>query len=89
MPVVLVPEAYRGPTKGLAEVEVAASRVREALHEVESRHAGLLELVLTKDGAVHRFVTLFKNGEQLGQDALEVELQDGDRLEILAAIAGG
>jgi molybdopterin converting factor small subunit len=89
MSVVLVPEAYRGPTRGLAEVAVQATSVREALQEVEDQHPGLRELVVASDGSVHRFVTLFKNGEQLGHDALDVELKESDRLEILAAIAGG
>jgi len=34
-------------------------------------------------------VKLFLNEEQLGNDSLETPLSSDDRLEILAAIAGG
>ena len=36
MPTVLVPTAYRGPTRGLAEVVVVGATVRECLEAVEA-----------------------------------------------------
>lgn len=89
MPVVIVPEPYRGPTKGLSRIEVAASTVRGALESVERAHPGFIELVVDKAGRQHRFVKLFVNEQQLGNDALETPLSTDDRLEVLAAIAGG
>ena len=89
MPSVLIPTAYRGPTKGAAEVEVAAGSVRACLEAVEQIHPGFGDLVFDKRGGLHRFVKLFLNGLQLEGDALDVAVADGDRLEVLAAIAGG
>ena len=89
MPVVIVPEAYRGPTKGLSRIEVTATDVRSALESVERDHPGFFELVVDKAGRPHRFVKLFLNEQQLGNDSLETPLDDDDRLEVLAAIAGG
>ena len=89
MPLVLVPPPYRGPTEGAGEIEVDGATVLACLESVERKYAGFLEQVLTADGNVHRFVKLFKNGEQLTGDVLTVALDPGDSLEILAAIAGG
>lgn len=89
MPVVIVPEAYRGPTKGVGRIDVDASTVRAALEAVERDHAGFLDLILDGGGRQHRFVKLFVNEEQLDADALDTPLADTDRLEVLAAIAGG
>jgi len=89
MPIVLVPEAYRGPTKGVARIEVKADTVRACLDAVEAEHPGFLDLVLTPDGQPHKFVKLFMNEEQLDHDALDARIEGDDRLEILAAIAGG
>ena len=89
MPVVLIPTAYRAPTKGLAEVEVDGATVRDCLEAVEAAHPGFLELVLDAGGNQHPFVKLFVNEEQLEANTLETALSADDRLEVLAAIAGG
>ena len=89
MPVVLVPTAYRGPTQGLSEIDVDAHDVKEALLGVEALHPGFGELVLDERGQLRRFVRLFINGEPIEADALDKPLGVADRLEVLAAIAGG
>jgi len=89
MPTVLIPTAYRGPTRGIAEVEVASGSVRECLEAVERQHPGFGPLVVDQRGALHRFVKLFLNGVQLEADALDAPVSAADRLEVLAAIAGG
>ena len=89
MPTVIVPEAYRGPTKGLGRIEVEAADVRTALEAVEKAHPGFLELILDGAGKQHKFVKLFINEELIDPDALDTPLEAADRLEVLAAIAGG
>jgi molybdopterin synthase sulfur carrier subunit len=89
MPVVLVPPPYRGPTGGEGEIRVDAATVRECIEAVEARFPGFRDQVLDARGAVHRFVSLFVNGDEIGRDRLDARLGAGDRLEILAAIAGG
>lgn len=89
MPLVIVPEPYRGPTQGLGEIHVEAEDVRSALLAVEAAHPGFQELVLDDEGALHRFVRLFVNDEQIDRAALEMPLAAEDRLGVLAAIAGG
>ncbi len=89
MPVVLIPTAYRAPTQGKAEIQVEGTTVAACLQAVEDAHPGFRELVLDPKGSLHPFVKLFVNEEQLGGDALDTLLASDDRLEVLAAIAGG
>jgi molybdopterin converting factor small subunit len=89
MPVVLIPTAYRAPTRGRGEVEASGATVLECLRSVGDRYPGFLELVIDGEGAVHPFVKLFVNEAEIERDAVETPLADGDRLEVLAAIAGG
>ena len=69
--------------------QVAVKRVEAALDAVESDHPGFKALVLDGEGRQHRFVKLFINEEAIPSDALDTPLGDSDRLEVLAAIAGG
>ena len=89
MPIVLIPTAYRAPTQGKAEVEVAGDSVGACLRAVEEVHPGFLELILDSSGNQHPFVKLFVNEVQLESNALGSLLSGDDRLEVLAAIAGG
>jgi len=89
MPIVLVPTAYRGPTRGEAEISVEGATVLACLEAVESEFPGFLAQVLDGSGTVHGFVKLFVNSEQIDSSALSMELAPEDQLEVLAAIAGG
>jgi molybdopterin synthase sulfur carrier subunit len=89
MPFVVVPEPYRGPTRGLGEIRVEARDVRGALLEVEAAYPGFRELVLDGEGTLHRFVKLFVNEVQIDRGSLDLPLGEQDRLDVLAAIAGG
>ena len=89
MPLVRIPPPYRGPTLGAAEIEADGGSVGVVLEWVERKYPGFLAQVLDDDGNVHRFVKLFKNGEQLARDPLRTPLAPQDQLEIIAAIAGG
>lgn len=90
MPTVVVPTPYRGPTQGVGEIPVEAADVRGCLEAVEAKYPGFLALVLDGGGALHRFVKLFVNEVQLDNPtALDTAVEASDRVEVLAAIAGG
>ena len=89
MPTVVVPAPYQGPTRGQGEVQVEGATVGACLEAVEQGHAGFLPQVVDGQGEVHGFVRLFLNGERLGADALGAPVAPEDRIEIVAAIAGG
>ena len=89
MATVVIPPPYRGPTQGADRVEVAARTVRDCIDAVDARHPGFRPMILDASGAVHRFVKLFRNGDQLAGDVLAAPIADGDELEVIAAVAGG
>jgi hypothetical protein len=89
MPIVAIPPPYRGPTRGADEVEVPAGTVASCLDAVEARFPGFRAQVVDAEGRVHSFVKLFRNREQLHGDPLGEKIAEGDRLEVLSAIAGG
>ena len=89
MPKVEVPTRYRGPTNGLGVVEVEAETVRSCIDAVEARHPGFRELILDREGNLRRFVRLFLNGEALEREAVDTPVTENDRVQILAAAAGG
>ena len=89
MPKVEVPPRYRGPTKGLGLIDVDADTVRSCIEAVEVAHPGFRELILDSQGNVRRFVRVFVNGEALDRDAVDSPVADTDRVQVLAAAAGG
>jgi len=89
MPTVIVPTAYRGPTFGVAEVEVDGRTIRACIEAVEAKYPGFGELVLDAAGNVHRFVKLFLDGDPLSNSEVDREVDPTARIEVLAAIAGG
>jgi molybdopterin converting factor small subunit len=89
VPKVEVPPRYRGPTGGVGLIEVDADSVRSCIEAVEAEHPGFRALILDGDGNIRRFVRLFVNGEALDRDAVDTPVADTDRVQILAAAAGG
>ncbi len=89
MPTVLIPTAYRAPTEGRGTVDAIGSTVIECLRSVEDQHPGFIELVLDPDGAVHPFVKLFIDREEIERTDLDRPIAGDASLEVLAAIAGG
>jgi molybdopterin synthase sulfur carrier subunit len=89
VPKVEVPPRYRGPTGGLAVIDVDADNVRSCIEAVEAEYPGFRALILDGDGNIRRFVRLFVNGDALDRDAVDTPVADGDRVQFLAAAAGG
>ncbi len=89
MPEVHIPPRYRGPTQGVSQIDVDGRTVRECVEAVEARYPGFLELVFDQDGKVRLHASVFLNGDDLGREAAEATVGSDDRVEILAAVAGG
>ena len=89
MATVVIPPPYRGPTQGQDRIEVAAHTVGACIDAVDARYPGFRPMVVDASGKLHRFVKLFRNGDQLHGDVLGTPIADGDQLEVIAAIAGG
>jgi hypothetical protein len=89
MPAVHIPPRYRGPTQGASQIEVSGRTVRECIEAVEALHPGFLELVFDTQGQVRLHARVFLNGDDLGREAADAPVGSDDRIEILAAVAGG
>ena len=89
MPHVVVPPPYRGPTGGRDTIAVDGASVGACLAAVGERFPGFAEQVFDAEGRVHGFVSLFVNGDEIERTALDHPVAGDDRVEILAAIAGG
>jgi sulfur-carrier protein len=86
---VKIPAQLRGVTHGEGEIQVDGTTVGEALDAVFSQHDDLRERI-TEDGGLRRFVNVYVSGEDIRfRDGLDTELQDGDEVTILPAVAGG
>jgi adenylyltransferase/sulfurtransferase len=89
VPQVEVPSRYRVPTRGEAVIEVEGATVRECIRAVEARYPGFEELIFDSKGQIHRFVRLFLNEDEVPRNAPDVPVGADDRIQILAAAAGG
>src|SRR6476620_1677441 len=86
---VKIPAQLRAATGGEGELEVEGSTVGEALDAVFDQHDGLRERI-TQDGDLRRFVNVYVSGEDIRfQQGLETEINEGDEITILPAVAGG
>jgi sulfur-carrier protein len=87
---VKLPTIMRSATGGEAVVDGTGRTLREVLVDLESRYPGLTRNVLADDGALHRFVNVYLNDEDVRYlGALETEVNEGDVVSILPAVAGG
>jgi MoaD family protein len=86
---VKIPTQLRAATGGQAEVEVSGGTVGEALDAVFDAHSELRERI-TEDGTLRRFVNVYVSGEDIRfQQGLDTEINEGDEVTILPAVAGG
>jgi MoaD family protein len=87
---VKVPTLLRRHTAGQAVLEAEGSTVGEVLEDLESQHPGITASLLDEHGGLHRFVNVYVNDEDVRYlGALETEVEEGDVLSILPAVAGG
>jgi molybdopterin synthase sulfur carrier subunit len=90
MSTLLIPQVLRTETGGAGSVEVEGETVGQAIEELVELHPGLRNRLLTPDGDLHRFVNLYRNGEDVRYlGGLETPLGEEDEVRLLPAIAGG
>ena len=88
---VKIPAPLRPLTQNLAEVTLDDARtVGGAVDALERKYPGLKTRLLDDKGALRRYINIFRNDEDIRQGkSLETQLQPGDKLSIVPAIAGG
>jgi molybdopterin synthase sulfur carrier subunit len=86
---VKIPAQLRSATGGDAETEVTGSTVGEVLDGLYEQYDGLRERI-SEDGNLRRFVNVYVGGEDIRfLDGLDTQVQPGDEVQILPAVAGG
>ena len=87
---VRIPTILRTYTGGAKAVEGSGGSLTALLDDLDSRYDGLRGRLVTGDGALHRFVNVYVNDEDVRfLGGLETPLKDGDSVTVLPAVAGG
>jgi sulfur-carrier protein len=87
---VKIPTILRTYTDGAKSVEGKGDNLAGLIDDLDGNHAGLKGRLITDDGALHRFVNIYVNDEDVRfTGSLETALNDGDTVTILPAVAGG
>jgi molybdopterin synthase sulfur carrier subunit len=87
---VRIPTILRSYTGGAKAVEGKGDSLAALLDDLDSRHPGLRARLVTGEGALHRFVNIYVNDEDVRfTGALDTALSDGDSVTVLPAVAGG
>ncbi len=87
---VKIPTILRSYTGGEKTVEAKGDTLIAAIDDLDSRHDGLKGRLITDEGALHRFVNVYVNDEDVRfTGSLDTAIKDGDAVTILPAVAGG
>ena len=87
---VRVPTVLRKHTDGEKKVTGDGATLRELVSDLDSRNDGLAAALIGEDGALHRFINIYVNDEDVRYlGGIETPLTDGDTVSILPAVAGG
>jgi molybdopterin converting factor small subunit len=87
---VRIPTILRQHTKGEKLVSGEGETLAELFDNLDAANTGLKGRVVTEEGALHRFVNVYINDEDVRFiGGLEAKLSDGDQVTILPAVAGG
>ena len=87
---VRIPTILRTYTDGQKAVEGKGDSLDGLLADLDGRHPGLRGRLVTGEGALHRFVNVYVNDEDVRfLGGLETPLKDGDSVTVLPAVAGG
>jgi molybdopterin synthase sulfur carrier subunit len=87
---VKIPTILRTYTGGEKAVEAKGDTLSALIDDLDGNHPGLKGRLITDDGALHRFVNIYVNDEDVRfTGSLATDLKDGDAVTILPAVAGG
>lgn len=86
---VSIPTILRTHTGGERSVEAKGSTVAEVVDDLEARHGGIKERLIT-NGSLHRFVNIYVDDEDVRfSGGLDAPVGESSTMTILPAVAGG
>jgi MoaD family protein len=87
---VRIPTVFRKYTGNEATVEVGPGTIADLIDQLDQKHPGLREQLLTDEGQLHRFVNVYVNDEDARYlEKLDTKVAEGDTVSILPSVAGG
>ena len=87
---VRIPQPLRKMTDGQDEVALNGVSVNDILQDLNSKFPGVKERLFDESGDLRKFVNVYLNNEDIRfLKNLDTQINDGDELSILPAIAGG
>jgi molybdopterin synthase sulfur carrier subunit len=87
---VAIPATLRQYTHSNSEVNLEAFTVEELISSLDSMFPGLKAFILDESRQVRRYVNIFVNKDDIRSgNGLMTRLKDGDRVQIIPAVAGG
>ena len=90
MSTVKIPPVLRASTGGEKEVAAEGQNVGEVLRALASAHPDTHRQLFGDGGELNRYVNVYLNDEDVRVlDGLDTEVDSGDTLVILPAMAGG
>jgi sulfur-carrier protein len=86
---VSIPTILRSHTGGEKRVTATGDTLEAVISNLEANYSGISERLVDK-GKLHRFVNIYVNDEDVRfSGGLDTEINDGDTVTILPAVAGG
>ncbi len=87
---VRIPTPLRPLVGGQDAVRVSGDNLQECINALESQFPGLKDRICDDGGEIRRFVNIYVNGEDVRfLSGLETQLNSGDEVSIVPAVAGG
>ncbi len=87
---VRIPTILRSHTGGEKTVQGSGDSLSALIDDLDARHSGIKGRLIADDGALHRFVNVYVNDEDVRYTGgLDSTIGDGDEVSILPAVAGG
>jgi sulfur-carrier protein len=87
---VLIPIPLQKFTNNQATIECAGSNVDELIDALENNCPGIKARICDGTGKPRRFLNLYVNSEDIRfLEGMDTDLNDGDEVKIVPAIAGG
>ena len=88
--VVRIPTPLRRITGGQDKVTADGNNLREVIDSMDGQFTGIKERVCDKTGELRNFVNVYVNGEDVRfLDGLNTEINTGDEISVVPAVAGG